>query len=220
MGWFHGRRFGAAGPHRIGLGPLIDDRYPLPRLDPCQSPTTVRARPPRRGSGLLATLALVAAAIAVPVLTGWDTATRRDDEDQSRPCTATGDPGGDAAPAPAIVIALLTWWLATEWAQRLPWRRLLLVSYVVGLAWLLALAYVDGPSGIDRSLGNPYEYLRTARDVDDVGAMLGGFVDRIPYRRRRQLADPCGGPPARRAAVLRRPGPARPRRRPGGRPGR
>ncbi len=142
--------------------------------------------PPRVGPavpwvGLLATLALVAASIVVPVLTGWDTATRRDDQDQLPPLHGYWDPGWGRGTAPALVIALLTWWLATEWAQRLPWRRLLLASYVVGLAWLLALAYVDGAEGIERSLGNPYEYLRTAREIDDVGAMLGGFVDRIPY---------------------------------------
>ncbi len=131
--------------------------------------------------GLVAALALIAASIAVPMLTGWDTATRRDDENQLPPLHGYWDPGWGRGTAAALVLALLAWWLATEWAERLPWRRLLLASYVAGLAWLLALAYVDGPEGIERSLGNPYEYLGTAREVDDVGAMLGGFVDRIPY---------------------------------------
>ena len=31
-------------------------------------------------------------------------------------------------------------------ADRLPWRRLLLASYVAALAWLLSLALVDGPT--------------------------------------------------------------------------
>ena len=65
-------------------------------------------------------------------------------------------------------------------AERLPWRRLLLVAYVVGLAWLLALALVDGPNGISRVMRHGYEYLVTARGVTDVPAMLAGFVDRIP----------------------------------------
>lgn len=130
--------------------------------------------------GLLATIALVAVAIAWPMLTGWDTATRRDDHEQFPPLHGFWLPGVGRGTAPAIAIAMVTWWLAAEWAQRLAWRRLLLTSYVVGLAWLLALAYVDGPAGIERSLGNEYEYLRTAREIDDVGAMLDGFVDRIP----------------------------------------
>jgi methylthioxylose transferase len=134
--------------------------------------------------GLLVTVGLVATAILWPMLTGWDTATRRDDHDQFPPLHGFWLPGVGRGTGPAIAIALVTWWLAAEWAQRLPWRRLLLASYVVGLAWLLALAYVDGPSGIERSLGNPYEYLETAREVasdeQGVGAMLDGFVDRIP----------------------------------------
>ena len=45
---------------------------------------------------------------------------------------------------------------------------------------MLALAFVDGPDGISRSLGNSYEYLPTARAVDDIPAMLQGFVAQIP----------------------------------------
>ena len=115
------------------------------------------------------------------MVTGWDTATRRDDHPQFPPLHGYWSPGWGRGTAPAVAIAVVTWLFAAEWSRRLPWRRLLLVSYVVGIGWLLALAYVDGPSGIDRSLGNPYEYLPTAREVDDVGGMLDGFVDRIPY---------------------------------------
>ncbi len=55
------------------------------------------------------------------------------------------------------------WRYAADLAERLPWRRLLLASYAASLAWLLALAFVDGTDGISRVLGNPYEYLETAR---------------------------------------------------------
>jgi methylthioxylose transferase len=51
---------------------------------------------------------------------------------------------------------------------------------VVGLAWLLALAFMDGTDGISRVLGNDDEYLRTAREVTEVPVLLAGFVDRIP----------------------------------------
>jgi len=132
-------------------------------------------------AGLLVTGLLVAAALAVPALTGWDTHTRRDDHAQLPPLHGFWDPGWGPGTAPALAIGLASWLLAVEWAARLRWRHLLLASYAVGLAWLLALAYVDGPSGISRVLGNDYEYLPTAREVDDVGALLERFVDRIPY---------------------------------------
>ena len=45
----------------------------------------------------------------------------------------------------------------------------------------MALALVDGEAGFTRVLGNPYEYLETAREIDDVGLMLQTFVDRIPF---------------------------------------
>ena len=44
-----------------------------------------------------------------------------------------------------------------------------------------SLALVDGTRGLSRSLGNPYEYLRTARDVGSVHTLLETYVDRIPY---------------------------------------
>ena len=79
------------------------------------------------------------------------------------------------------MIALLGWRYAADLAARLPWRRLLLASYAASLAWLLSLALVDGTDGLSRVLGNPYEYLETAREVDDVSVLLDTYVDRIPY---------------------------------------
>ena len=70
---------------------------------------------------------------------------------------------------------------AADLAQRLPWRGLLAASYAGSLAWLLSLALVDGSSGLSRVLGNPYEYLRTARQVGDIGTLLDTYISRIPY---------------------------------------
>ena len=81
---------------------------------------------------------------------------------------------------PAVLIAVLSWRHATDLAERLGWRRLLLASYAASLAWLLSLALVDGTRGLSRSLGNPYEYLRTAREVGSVHDLLRGYVDHIP----------------------------------------
>ncbi|MBW1279610.1 hypothetical protein, partial [Escherichia coli] len=80
----------------------------------------------------------------------------------------------------AVVLALLAWRYAAGLAARLPWRALLLVSFVTGLAWMVSLALVDGEAGLTRVLGNPYEYLPTAREVDSVPVMLDEYVDRIP----------------------------------------
>src|SRR4051812_8899861 len=82
---------------------------------------------------------------------------------------------------PAVLLALLGWRYAAGLAERLSWRVLLLAAYAGSLAWLLSLALVDGAKGLSRSLGNPYEYLRTARDVGNVHTLLETYVDRIPY---------------------------------------
>ena len=81
---------------------------------------------------------------------------------------------------PAVALALLGWRYAADLAERLPWRHLLAASYAGSLAWLLSLALVDGTDGLSRVLGNPYEYLRTAREVGDVGTLLDTYVSRIP----------------------------------------
>lgn len=130
--------------------------------------------------GLVAALLLVVAASALPPLLGWDVHAR-DDDRGTPPTHGFLDPGVGIGTVPALVLAVLAWRYAADLAERLPWRRLLLVSFVAGLAWMLALALVDGPSGLTRVLGNPYEYLPTARDVDSVPTMLSEFVDRIPY---------------------------------------
>src|SRR3954470_14388466 len=82
---------------------------------------------------------------------------------------------------PAVLIGVLGWRYAASLADRLSWPRLLVASYAGSLAWLLSLALVDGTRGLSRSLGNPYEYLRTARDVGSVHTLLRTYVDRIPY---------------------------------------
>ncbi|WP_028645196.1 membrane protein [Nocardioides sp. URHA0020] len=144
---------------------------------------TTRARAP--WIGLLVSLALVAAAFAVPPVLDW----------QVWPRAPRSLAAGELAPMhgywqpkllgpgtlPAIALAVLGWRYAVDLAERLSWRRLLLTSYVVGLAWLLALAFVDGTSGISRVLGDDYEYLRSARAVTDVHALLQTYVERIPY---------------------------------------
>lgn len=138
------------------------------------------ARAGRRATvGLAVALAVVAASFAVPPLLGWDVDARSD---------MLGLPPThgylDAKVAPASVLAVLIAlggvWRGEVLARTLSWRGLMLVSYVVGLGWLLSLALVDGESGLTRVMSNPDEYLVTARQVTDIPAMLTGYVDRIP----------------------------------------
>ena len=133
----------------------------------------------------MVTLVLVAVAFALPPLLGWDVKAREEDPQSAvPPLHGMWEPKlFGPGTLPALVIAVLAWRYAADLAARLPWRRLLLASYVVGLGWLLALAFVDGPAGIDRVLGNGFEYLQTAREVDDVPAMLDEFIERIPESR-------------------------------------
>jgi len=68
-------------------------------------------------------------------------------------------------------------------SDRLGWRRLLAAAWMLGVVWMLCLAFVDGLGGISRPLDQSTEYLPTARAVDDVQETLRGFVGRIPFDR-------------------------------------
>lgn len=131
--------------------------------------------------GLVITLLLVVLAFALPRLLGWEVFARSTPGHEVAPLHGTWDPKlFGTGTLPAVLIAIAGWRWAVALSERLPWRTLLAVSYAAGLAWLLALAFVDGTSGISRVLGNPYEYLQTARETTDVHAMLQEFVARIP----------------------------------------
>ncbi|MEU7138293.1 hypothetical protein ABZ942_02460 [Nocardia sp. NPDC046473] len=81
---------------------------------------------------------------------------------------------------PAIVIAALVALRGPALAQRLPWRRLLAMSWVTAIAWTFALAMVDGwQRGFTDRFNDPNEYLHEVGGVTDIGAMLRGFSDRI-----------------------------------------
>lgn len=131
-------------------------------------------------TGLLATLLLIAAAVIVPLATGWQVHARADRSDGVAPLHAFWDlkVGPGTLPAILLVLAGIRW--APTLAETLRWRRLLPVAYLASLCWLLSLALVDGTSGLSRVLGNPDEYLRTARQVTDVHHLLQTFVARIP----------------------------------------
>lgn len=140
-----------------------------------------------RGRGpwiaLVATTVLLVLAFGLPHWLDWEVASRAPRSAHAGevpPLHGYWAPKLGPGTVPALVLALLGWRFAVPLAERLPWRRLLLASYGVGLAWMLALATVDGTDGLARVLGNPYEYLRTARQVGDVSSLLHMYVDRVP----------------------------------------
>src|ERR1700710_2629079 len=135
---------------------------------------TRRAAAPWWGLGLA--FALMALAMLVPAVTGWNVHVN-----DFPPLHADWDPRVGWGTAPAIVLAVLLAQRAVDLADRLEWRRLLLWGFLIGLLWLLVLAYVDGPDGVGKILGTQYEYLRTAERTTDLHASLQDFVTRIPY---------------------------------------
>ena len=133
--------------------------------------------------GLGVAILVLAASAFVPTLFGWEVFSRAHPEDyvgSINPLHAVWDPRVGPGTVPAALIAVLGWRYAIDLMARLTWRRLLVVSYVASLAWLLALALVDGGDGISGSLEHSYEYLATARTISDVPAFLTEFVSRIP----------------------------------------
>jgi methylthioxylose transferase len=139
-------------------------------------PRAHRVSAPAAGLGVA--LALMVLAMLVPALLDWNVRVRT-----FPPLHADWDPRVGPGTVPALVIGVLGAQRAVDLTERMPWRRLLVWAFVVGLAWMLALAYVDGSRGVGEILGTPYEYLRTARRVTDLHATLQGFVPRITQDR-------------------------------------
>ncbi len=135
-------------------------------------------------AGLLVALALVALAFVIPRLADWEVWARSPAAASPRgipPLHGLWDPKlFGVGTLPAVVLALAGWRYGERLAERLSWPRLLLLAYAAALAWLVSLALVEGLDGIARAIGDDDEYLPTARAVDDVGALLDGYIDRIP----------------------------------------
>nr|WP_063832078.1 hypothetical protein [Nocardia otitidiscaviarum] len=81
---------------------------------------------------------------------------------------------------PAVAIAALVIVYGPGLAARLPWRRLLAVTWLTSIAWAGALALVDGwQRGFAGRLTSRDEYLHEVGGVTDIAAMLRGFSARI-----------------------------------------
>jgi hypothetical protein len=86
---------------------------------------------------------------------------------------------GPGTPA-AVVLAAAVVRYGPGLADRLPWRRLLLLGYGTALAWTVSLALVDGWSrGIATRLTPQAEYLHDVPKVAGIPAMLSGFSSHI-----------------------------------------
>ena len=126
--------------------------------------------------GLVVAGVVVALAMAVPAVTGIDV------------LAGTAPPllgdwawrVGWSSVVALTVVALASSGGLVAALEQMSWRRLLVLSWVVSVLWMVALALVDGPRGLGRFLDHGTEYLESARAIDDVGAMLREYVARIP----------------------------------------
>ena len=126
--------------------------------------------------GLTAGALVVAAAMLVPVLAGVDVK------------VGSAEPLlGDwmvrvwwTSPVAVVVAALTAWRGLPAFLDRLTWPRLLMLSWVASVVWMVSLALVDGPAGMGKVLNHGTEYLESARMIDDVGEMLRTYISRIP----------------------------------------
>lgn len=134
---------------------------------------TDRAVAPWIGFG--AAIVLIVAAMVAPRVFGWNV-----QAGAVPPLLAVPRPQVGAGTLPAIMIGVLVVVFGARVAERIRWPLLLAVSFLAAAAWTVSLATVEGLWGISRVFDNPSEYLLPARTVTDVGAMLHGFIARIP----------------------------------------
>lgn len=86
--------------------------------------------------------------------------------------------------APASLFAVMIAIAAVVWgpvlAERLRWRSLLGAGYALSVAWILALALVDGwQRGVAHKLASGGEYLGVVGKVTDIPVFLSTFSSRI-----------------------------------------
>jgi hypothetical protein len=125
--------------------------------------------------GLGATFLLIVLSAAIPTLTGWNV-----NGGDLLPVLSHWVPRVGAGTLPALLIAAVAVRYAADLAMTARWGRLLVATWVGGVAWILALATVDGSFGLSRVLGRNDEYLQTARSTTDLAHTLSIYVSKIP----------------------------------------
>ncbi|WP_405165983.1 hypothetical protein OG203_13425 [Nocardia sp. NBC_01499] len=140
------------------------------------APPRVRIRGDLVGAGIAA--ALVATAFIVPRIANPQWVSKL--YAASAPIFGSWIPHIGWGTGPAIVIAAFVAVQGPALAERLPWRRLLAMSWITATGWTFSLAMVDGwRRGFTNRFNDPNEYLHEVGGVTDIGAMLHGFADRI-----------------------------------------
>ncbi|SFA45503.1 hypothetical protein SAMN05444374_103279 [Rhodococcoides kroppenstedtii] len=80
----------------------------------------------------------------------------------------------------AVVVGVLVVIAGPSVASRLSWWPLMASAWAASLVWIVGLAAVDGwQRGFVDRLTSRDEYLSEVGGIDDIGAMLRGFSDRI-----------------------------------------
>jgi methylthioxylose transferase len=170
---------------------LVTDAVPAARAPP-RGPTvhpvsTVRTKTTDKKDVLVgvAAIGFVLLATAVGFLTG---ARNYGADLFSRAAARFGEYPilGDLYPrvAPASVVVVLIAVAAVVWgpalAERLRWRTVLAAGYALSVAWILALALVDGwQRGVAHKLAAGGEYLGVVGKVSDIPYFLDTFAGRI-----------------------------------------
>ncbi len=139
-----------------------------------------------RAVGVVLVLGLMTAAVAVPPLVGWNVhdGLARFPWTWRPPLHAHWAPRLGPGSVPALLVAVVGTAGGWRLAKRARWSVLVAAAWAVGLAWMVCLALVDGESGLGGALTSHSSYLPTAHHIGGIGAMLHGFVARIPLHSR------------------------------------
>jgi hypothetical protein len=125
--------------------------------------------------------AVVAWAAVVVVALAWGTWAVADSGSALRAAPLYGrwrwHPGWGLVPAAVLAGAVVAWGPAV--ASRLRWRLVPLVTGLAIAVWTVALAAAGGWSRLTAPLTSRHEYEPFAADVDDLGAFLGHFTERL-----------------------------------------
>src|SRR6266536_4759246 len=143
--------------------------------------TAMPTRPSRTAGADLVVLGIEVGLVAAAVLAGallnhWRVPVHAD----AAPLYATWLPHAGPGTPVAVGLAVLVVHHGYRWAGELPWRRLLLLTYLGSVAWTLSLALVDGwTRGLSTRLTPQAEYLHDVPKVGGIPAMLAGFTSHI-----------------------------------------
>jgi methylthioxylose transferase len=153
--------------------------------------------PPRRRHGDILVLAAQAVLVGCAVVVGAALNRRRVPiHADAAPLFATWLPHIGPGTPVAIAVAVLVMYRGPDRAARLPWRHLMIGTYLAALAWTLSLALIDGWSrGLATRLTPQAEYLHDVPKVTSIPAMLSGFTSHIPDFRPLSWATHVAGHP-------------------------